>query len=122
RPLVTHVLYTGSPVTIAAGHSLGPVAVSFDIKPAFRLPHLGTFQVAFRAPCLSRLWLLECGNNPFAEGNLQWNRAAECPPWTQVTPMPSVDLAVAVDLCDHDPGNTTPAVGTSWGWLKSTYR
>jgi hypothetical protein len=75
-------LRIGPTVTIAAGNSAGPVAVDFEFAPAIRLPHLGSFQVAFRTDCAKRLWLLECGGNPFSDGFFQWNRAARCPPWS----------------------------------------
>jgi hypothetical protein len=121
-PLRSTALLVGPTVTIPVGNSAGPVAVSFELSPAFRLPHLGSFQAAFRAPCESGLWLLECGGNPFAEGSFQWNRAARCPPWSQVTAYPTVDLAFSAELCDHDPSSTTPAAGTSWGQLRAIYR
>jgi hypothetical protein len=122
EPLRFNAIHVGPTITIGTGNSAGPVAVEFDISPAFRLPHLGSFQAAFRTDCGKRLWLLECGGNPFSAGFFQWNRAAACPPWSQVAPYPTVDLAFAVELCDHDPSPTTSAPGASWGRVKSIYR
>jgi len=115
-------LFVGPTVTIPQGNSAGPVAVTFDLLPALRLPHLGSIQAAFRAPCGDRLWLLQCGSDPFPDGSFQWNRGAWCPPWSQVSAYPTVDLAFSAELCDHDPSTTTPAARTSWGQLRAIYR
>lgn len=122
EPLRFSPLQVGPTATVAAGNSAGPVAVEFEISPAIRLPHLGSFQVAFRTDCAKRLWALECAGDPFGDGYFQWNRVGRCPPWSEATAYPTVDLAFAVELCDHDPATTTPAATISWGKVRSIYR
>lgn len=116
------VLVVGPTVTVPKGNSEGPVAVTFDLSPAIKLPHLGSFQAAFKAPCGLRLFLLYSSDNPFPDGFEQFNRSSLCPPWGGTFPYWTADIAFEVQLCDVDPNPIVPAAQWSWGKVRAIYR
>jgi len=124
RPSLRVPILTGPSAPIPTGGTAAKIPLVFDCQPAIHLPHLGYFEVAFLAPCGSRLWFLHTSTDVLPDGHFFWNRVGRCPALSQSNSYPDQDVLIDLEFCDHDPYSPPPPPppNATWGRVKVIYR